>query len=50
MGVENLLRDPEYGRVWERMRRGEWRGQGPNVAEVDFSPDGSSEVSLRLNA
>ncbi|MBX9627172.1 MAG: hypothetical protein K2X82_25440 [Gemmataceae bacterium] len=50
MAADNLLLDPEWGRVWERMRRGGWRGRGPNRAEVAFRPDGSSAAAVWLAA
>src|SRR5262245_31631985 len=40
MATENLLLDAEYAKVWERMRRGEWRREGSNAAEVAFRSDG----------
>jgi hypothetical protein len=48
--VEDLLLDAEYAGVWERMRRGEWRGRGPNRATVRYRPDGTSETTLTLSA
>lgn len=46
--VEHLLLDAEYGKVWERMRRGEWRRKGPNTAVIAYRHDGSSEAEVRF--
>jgi hypothetical protein len=50
MATENLLLDPEYEKIWERMRRGEWRRKGPNTANVVFRSDGSSEIEVEFKA
>ncbi|MBX9583566.1 MAG: hypothetical protein K2X87_24960 [Gemmataceae bacterium] len=50
LATEHLLTDPEYGVVWEKMRRGEWRGRGPNTATVDYHADGTSVAEVRFEA
>src|SRR5207248_3148951 len=48
--VERLLCQPDVQNVWEQMRRGEWKGRGPNRAVVEYRPDGTSTLSLELKA
>jgi hypothetical protein len=50
LSVDRLLHDPDLMNVWEKMRRGEWKGRGPNRTNIDYRPDETSELTLELHA
>jgi hypothetical protein len=50
MATERVYALPELQNAWEQMRRGEWRGRGPNRATAAFAADGSLRIRVELKA